>query len=534
MAELTRREFQKALGISAFVASVLSPATLLRAEEAARGGTLRIVTSQEPIGLVELFQNTASAGTGTRVVEGLIHIDFDLNPQPYLATSWDISEDGLTYTFKLRDGVKFHDGKPFTSADVAFSILTVKQTHPRRQNTFANIVAVDTPDPLTAVIRLSKPAPYILGALTGNGAPIIPKHLYEGTDIATNPYNTAPVGTGPFIFKEWVHGSHYELVRNPDYWDQPKPYLDRIIVRFITDASARTAAFESDEIDEGGSSPVPIPDLERLLASGKFALEKRGAEQAGSLSQMFLNLQNKYLSDLRVRQAIAHAIDLNEVLKLAYNGYGVVSPSPLPPSMKQFHDPSIKPYTYDLALSEKLLDEAGFPRGGDGTRFKLGIIYNPGSLESRRAVDYVRSALAKVGINVEIKSVDYATYVRTVYTDGEFDLDIQTLVAGYDPTDGVARAYHSKNIKKGLPFSNHTHYINPEVDEIFDTAAVEPNEARRRELYVRLQNILYHDLPAINLIQFDNLIVYNKRVHNPINDAGGVAGNFADTYLTAS
>jgi len=132
---------------------------------------------------------------------------------------------------------------------VAFSILTLKQVHPRGRGTFANVVDVKTPDPYTAVIVLSKPSPFLLTALASTESPIVPKHLYEGTDIASSKYNSAPVGTGPFVFKEWVQGSHIILERNPNYWDKPKPYLDRVVVRFVLDAAARAAALESGSAD---------------------------------------------------------------------------------------------------------------------------------------------------------------------------------------------------------------------------------------------------------------------------------------------
>jgi peptide/nickel transport system substrate-binding protein len=221
-----------------------------------------------------------NAEIGPKIVEGLLTYDYDLKPKPLLATACSQSKDGLQYTFALRKGVKWHDGKDFTSADVAFSILTLKQVHPRGRGTFANVVDVKTPDPHTAVIVLSKPSPFLLTALAATESPIVPKHLYEGTDIASSKYNSAPVGTGPFVFKEWVQGSHIILERNPDYWDKPKPYLDRVVVRFVLDAAARAAALESGAADlANGTGGIPLSDVERFRQAARRRRSTRASRR---------------------------------------------------------------------------------------------------------------------------------------------------------------------------------------------------------------------------------------------------------------
>ncbi|HXZ07795.1 MAG TPA: ABC transporter substrate-binding protein, partial [Paraburkholderia sp.] len=237
------------------------------------GGTLTWLVAPEPASIVPLTTTAGgNAEIGPKVVEGLLTYDKDLNPEPLLATAWSVSPDGLQYRFSLRHGVKWHDGKPFTSADVAFSILTLKQVHPRGRSTFANVTDVKTPDPYTAIVELSKPAPFLLTALSGSESPIIPKHLYEGTDIAANPYNSAPVGTGPFVFKSFEHGSHILLERNPDYWDKPKPYVDKIIVRFLPDGAARAAALESGAANLG-DQVIPLSDVKRFATLPNFDVD---------------------------------------------------------------------------------------------------------------------------------------------------------------------------------------------------------------------------------------------------------------------
>ncbi|MGV1963631.1 ABC transporter substrate-binding protein [Agrobacterium sp. 22-222-1] len=535
MTKLSRRDFTKifasaSLG-AAFLGTTMAEAAVTSGADGkpAAGGTLRIVTASEQPSFVDLFGNGATAA-----VQGeLISIDSDLNPRPSAAESWDVSEDGKSYTFHLRPGVKWHDGKPFTSADVAFSILTLKEVHPRRKNTFANVTAVETPDPLTAIVRLSAPAPYLLGALSGAGTALVAKHLYEGTDLKTNPYNRKPVGIGPFIFKEWEQGSHFVLERNPNYWDQGKPYLDQIIVRIIPDSAARAAALEAGEVDFGTGSPVPYSDVERFVATGKFAVDTKGYELGGNLHQLFFNLDNAFLKKLKVRQAIAHSFDINQIIKLVWNGYATPAATAIVPDLKQFHDASLKHYTYDPDLAETLLDEAGFPRGADGTRAKLNLTWNPGMAQQKLAADYIRFALGKVGISVNILSFEFSTYITKVYTERVFDIDVQNLNNGYDPTDGVDRAFLSTNIKKGLAWSNHMHYSNPEVDALLTEAAGEPDAAKRRDKYVKFQEIIHRDLPVVNFVQFQRITLFNTKVHDHTTAAARVGADYFDrTWIT--
>ncbi|MFP4905734.1 ABC transporter substrate-binding protein, partial [Paraburkholderia sp. BR14261] len=193
MSRLTRREFLIASGAAAAAAGL---PVLARAQDAIarkRGGTLNVLINPEPPVLVSIFQTTGPAlAASSKVLEGLLAYDFDLKPQPQLATAWSVSPDGLRYTFRLRQNVRWHDGQPFTSADVAFSVDLLKAIHPRGRSTFANVTQVQTPDASTAIIELSKPAPFLLKALSAGESPIVPKHLYATGDPLTNPHNNAP------------------------------------------------------------------------------------------------------------------------------------------------------------------------------------------------------------------------------------------------------------------------------------------------------------------------------------------------------
>lgn len=498
-----------------------------------RGGTLNFVVVPEAATLVSI-DNTFGfpQKIGTKVIEGLLRYDFDLRPQPELATHWEVSADGLSYTFRLRENVRWHDGKPFTSADVAYSILTLKALHPRGRATFANVTEVRTPDPLTAVLILQKPAPYLLTALASSESPIVPRHLYEGIDARTNPHNQAPVGTGPFVFREWVKGSHIILERNPDYWDTGKPYLDRIIAHIIPDPSARAAAFEAGALDLGGDSPVPMGELERLGQLPQLTTTTQGYEYTANLSQFEFNLDNPTLADVRVRQAIAHAIDLPTLVRTAWYGHGKPSPTPISPVLASYHDASIQAHTHDPALSERLLDEAGYPRSANGNRFTLRLVFNPFYYEgNRRTTEYLRQALKRIGIDAAVATHDFGSFVKATYTDRAFDIAVNNLNNNFDPTVGVQRIYWSKNFQKGLGFSNGSGYHNPEVDTLLEQAAIEPDIAKRKALFQRFQQIIAKDLPVVNLVAFQPITLAQRKVHNHTVGGNGLNHSFADLWL---
>src|SRR5258708_432536 len=267
-----------------------------------KGGTLTFMQNSEPQTLVALTTEAAAALTvRAKVTEGVLEYDYDIKPRPQLATEWSISQDGKTYTFKLRPNVKFHDGKPFTSADVAYSIQLLKTVHPRGRNTFANVNEVKTPDPLTAVIELSKPAPYLIKALTAAEAPMMPRHIYEGTDPLANPNGNAPIGTGPYKFKEWVRGSHIIYEPNPDYWDAPKPYIDRMVCKFLPDPGARSIAFENGSADIGYPTPVALSALERLKKSPTLAFATQGTSHSPNVSALQFNFHHQFFKKQKAR-----------------------------------------------------------------------------------------------------------------------------------------------------------------------------------------------------------------------------------------
>lgn len=498
------------------------------------GGTLVITQSNDPVALSGIA-HTGVGGEASKALEGLLSYDFDLNPVPELATDWSISDDGLSYTFNLRQGVLWHDGQPFTSADVAFSLLAIKEVHPRGRVTFAPLEAVETPDEHTAILKLAVPAPYFLTAFAAVETPIVPKHLYEGTKVAENPHNNAPVGTGPWVFKEWVRGSHVRYDRNPNYWNAPKPYFDALIYQVIPDAAARAIALETGEAHIGGGSgiPIPISDFERFQALDHIGIDYRGQGYTNNVNRIEFNLDVPFFQDLRVRQAFAHTIDKQVILDTINYGFGTVIPGPFSSTLTKFFDPGLKSYEIDTAKAEALLDEAGYSRGADGVRKRLTLDPLGGSDHHKRGAEYIKQALGEIGIQVDLRTQDFATYIKRVYTDRDFEFTYHGMSNLFDPTVGVQRLYWSKNFKPGIPFTNGAHYVSEKTDALLEAAAVELDPVKRKQLFTDFQNQVIEDIPDINTVTSVAATIFNKRVVDHTTGALGLSGNFADAYFAA-
>ncbi len=478
---MNRREFLLS-STTMMAVAVSAPAFAQQAETPRPGGTLRFVMKYEPPTLSSI-NNTSTPLTSGKIFDGLVTYDFDLNPRPQLATSWTVSPDGLKYVFKLREGVTWHDGKPFTSADAAFSILRLKQGHPRGRSTFANVEQANTPDPTTLELVLSKPAPYLMVALGPSESPIVPKHLYEGVDLATPPGPPLLIGTGPFVLKEWVRGSHAVLEKNAKLLGQaeaiPGPGGDPLHARCrgagrgLRGRGSRSrqlgagAAVRSAALREG-------PSIHRGAA---------GLRLFGRAASNLLQSRDEVLKDRRVREAVAHALDLNRIVETVFYGAAKVSPSPISVALGPWYDPTVKARAFDPARSEKLLDEAGLPKKADGMRVQLRLLINP-FIDSRLA-EFVRQSLRRVGIDAVIQPREFAAYVKQVYGDRQFDLIIESLSNVFDPTVGVQRGYWSKNFKPGLPFSNSARYESPEADRLLEAAAIENDPASARRCSTR-------------------------------------------------
>lgn len=495
--------------------------------------TLRVTIVPEPPILNAAF-NTAIMvqQISTKMLDGLLAYDKNFEPLPALATEWKVAGDGLSIQFKLRPNVKWHDGSPFTSADVKYSIEEIlKKHHPRGRATFANVSTVETPDPLTAIIKFSKPSPYVMAALSASESPILPKHLYEGNDPPANKFNNAPIGTGPYKFVEWQRGSYITLARNPDYWVKGKPAVESLIVRFIPDAGARAVAFETGELDVGGTDPINLADLERIKTLPNLAVTTEGYAMCGAMYYFEFNMRDPQFKDVRVRQAIAHAINRDFVAKNVWFGYGSAATGPISQKLAKFYTADVPKYPYDKKKAEALLDAAGYPRKAGGVRFKITHDPSTYSEQYRRFAEYFKQAMRMIGIEVDLQNSDAATFQRRIWTENVYQTASYGIFNMPDPTIGVQRMYWSKNIRKGVPYSNGSGYSSPEMDALLEAGQNEIDVAKRREIFNKMQVLAMTDLSIIPIINVDYTTVYNKRVKGLTEDLEGVFGTFANIAL---
>jgi peptide/nickel transport system substrate-binding protein len=470
-----------------------------------RGGTAVIAISGEPNAIVgHLHTDTGGHNIAANMFSALIGFNTDFEPVPELAERWEISDDGRTYTFYLQPNARFHDGRPVTAEDCKFSFEEiVAKHHPSRGAWWPNVESVETDGDHTLILNLKEPFPALMSMLAytlRSGAYCMPKHLYEGTDAATNPVNDRPVGSGAFKFKEWVRGSHVELVRNDDYFLEGRPYLDRLIIQFVPDPGTRILAFERGEVDFIDYTAVPHNEIARLRDDSRFKVVEVG-DAIGVLGMWLLNLRHEVLGKREVRQALAYAIDVADVADKALFGAGRTPNSFVNSSIAWAHNPAHNVYERDVDKANAMLDAAGHPRQADGNRFHINILWTAGRSYDGKAAEVVRDQLRDVGVSSEIVTYDRPTFIDRVFAQWEFDTAMQLYSTGPDPAISVVTRYHTKQINRS-PFTNAMGYSNPELDAIFEADASEVDPEKRREYWDQAQAILMRDLPAIPVFEF--------------------------------
>lgn len=458
------------------------------------GGTL-VAASGDPAVLNPAITSSGQAHPVTgHIFNGLIRLDRYFRARPELARSWSVSRDGRTYTFTLVPNARWHDGRPFTSADVEFTYEEILlRLHPRTR-TLADVVdRISAPSRNVVVFRLKKRyAPFLSWLDEDNGA-ILPKHLYQGTDPLRNPYNLKPVGTGPFMFESYAPGDRVVLVRNPRYFKPGLPRLDRLVFRVMGSAQA-AQAFEAGEIDvflfPSG------PDAQRFLNRPGVTVTERGREGSARVVPLILNTRRSPFDDVRARRAIAYALDKDFIARTAYAGVLKPARSPLTRFIPWAYTSKVQQYPHNPARANTILDEIGVRRGANGVRFRTSLIFDSGFA---RQAELIKAQLAEVGIVVDLRLMEMNTWVQRLYIQKDFDLGYTNFTHPADPDVGWKRIYVCSNIV-AAPFTNGAQYCNPEVDRLFEQAATELDERRRGDIYKRLQRKLASEVPVIPLV----------------------------------
>lgn len=505
-----------------------------KAQEA--GGTLAFLVQPEPPTLASYVSTSGPIGlVMPKIYEGLFDYDNDGKMVPMLAESYEISADGKTVTFKLRKNVRWHDGKPFTSADVKFTILEVlKKVHPRGPNSFREVSRIDTPDDHTAIFHLDNPAPYMMRSFSAYESPMVPMHLLEGQDIKSAPLANNPVGTGPFKFVEWKKGQYIRLDKNEDYWQEGLPYLDRIVGRFIPDASTRTAAMENGEVMYAAYNAIPNIDAVRLKERDDIGVTTDGYSMINPMALIEFNTIDGPFVDPAIRRAISTAIDRRFMIDTIFFGYGKPATSALSSNFKATNLHAAMPNypeTGDVAAANAMLDAAGYTKDANGVRMRAMLDIIPYGEDWRRAGEYLKQAMGDIGIEVELRYEDVPTWLKRVYHNYDFEMNINYFYQLPDPVLGVHRHYGTNQIRQGTHFVNSSRYSNPELDALLDSGSKEPDAAKRTATYKEIQEILAQDMPVVNLFELEFLTVYNTQLKGAYGSAMGAYGSFREAWL---
>lgn len=476
-----------------------------------------------------LSTDSTSHGIASLLYNGLVKYDKDLNLVGDLAESWTISQNGLVITFRLRKGVKWHDGHPFTAQDVLYTYrVTIDPRTPTAYaGDFLRVKKVEVLDDYTFRVTYEKPfAP----ALTSWSVAILPRHLLEGKDITISPLIRAPVGTGPYKFKEWITGQKIVLISNPDYFEG-RPYIDGYVMRIIPDMATMFLELRANGIDKMNLTPLQYM---RQTETNVFKKNFRKYRYLSfSYTYLGFNLKSPLFSDKRVRQAIAHAIDKEEIIQGVLLGLGQEATGPYKPGTWPYN-PKVKKFEFNPLKARELLAQAGWKdTDGDGIIDKNGqpfvfeIITNQGNEVRAKCAEIIQRRLGDIGIKVKIRILEWAAFVNDFINKRRFDATILGWSIPLDPD--IYDVWHSS--KTGPQELNFISYKNAEVDRLIERGRSTFDQKERKKCYDRIQEILAEEQPYVFLYVPDALPIVHARFRGIEPAALGITHNFIRWYV---
>lgn len=460
-----------------------------------------------------LNTNLSSSGplltSSTPIFNGLMRLDPNGNPVPDLAESWEISADGLTYTFHLVRNATWHDGVRFTSADVVYTWKGTTEGY-MVMGKFASwikpiVKSIEAPDDYTVLIKLKNPfAPFLTMASHAPASPVIlPKHIYDGTDALKNPANLKPIGTGPFKFKEWQQGDHVTLVKNENYFKKGLPYLDQMIIRIIPDETARLIALQKGEVDYLNYLIVPYASVGNLKTMPGIISDPHGATAQSSTVYWMFNVLKRPFNDVRVRRAFAYAIDKQTLSQGGFFGFAPIAYSVLAPPIPFSNEGVVEKYstgdkTRDVEIANSLLDQAGYSRNKDGIRFTATASFDRGRAYYGKMFEVAKDQLRKVGIELTLNPLDSAGVLDKVFFKWDFELAPQVMPSGPDPVAVTAFLRSTQHVPSAN--TNAMGYNNSRVDALFDKESMAMKRDDRAQYWAEIQKIVSEDVPVIPIV----------------------------------
>lgn len=453
------------------------------------GGVLNVAIGGEPD---QLDPHKTSAYYSFEVLENvydtLVEPGPNLQMQPELATSWDVSKDQLTWTFHLRKGVTFSDGSPLTSKDVVYSFNRIIKNKLNSAYKFATVKSITAPDPTTVVFKLSAPTPNMLADVGGfKGLGIVEKANVDSGDIKTH-----PIGSGPFKVADYSPGDKIELVRNDKYWG-PKPKLAGVTYTFVKDPTVALQDLESGQVQ--WTDNLPPQQVASLKQSSDITVRSAPSTDYWYLT---LNEARKPFDDVAVRRAIAFAIDRDAIAKAAKFGNATVNETAIPKASKWYYDYS--PYTHDPAKARQLLKQAGVKN------LSMDLMVTSEYPETVRAAQVIAAELGAVGIKVKIRTLDFGQWLDEE-GKGHFDSFMLGWLGNLDPDEYYYAQQHT-----GANF-NFQHYSNPKVDKLLEEARTETDESARKQEYDQAAKMIVDDASYIYLYNPDVVQGWSNNVH---------------------
>ncbi len=462
-------------------------------------GTVVMVIESSPTNLdPRIGTDGQSEHIDSLIFDALVRRDEHFNVQPWLAQSWE-TPDPLTYIFHLRNGVKFHDGRPLTSKDVKWtfdSILNGSVPTVKLQ-AYRNVTSIDAPDPLTVVIHLKQPDPGLLPSLSDGAIGIIPAG--SGRDFGRH-----PIGSGPYRFVSQEQDKEVVIERNPSYWAQP-PNLQRVRFAVVPDVITRALELQKSSADVGVNA-LTADQVYALRDDPKIAVE---TGPGTVLNYISFNTRDPILKDARVRQAIAEAIDRPLIIQTLWRGHARLAESLLPVNHWAWTG-KVEAHSFDPLKANETLDKAGYKRGKDGIRFHIAL--KTSTEEGPRTLAVViQQQLREVGIALDVRTFEFATFYADI-TKGAFQMYTLRWLGGNEDPDIFRYAYATAS--EPPHGANRGYYSNPAVDALIAKAALTPDQSERAAIYRQIQQILAIDMPSINLWYLDTVIVHNRRLEN--------------------
>lgn len=408
------------------------------------------------------------------VFDTLVEPDENLEMQPALAESWELSEDQLTWTFTLQEGVTFHDGSEMTSEDVVYSFNRIIDEELATAYRFSSVEKVSAPDPQTVEIQVSTPTPNLLSSIGGfKGVAIVEKQNVESGDITT-----APVGTGPYELTDFTSGDHIDLEAYPDYWGGAAQ-IPSIRYRFISEGSTAVAALKAGEI--AWTDSIPPQQVEALSGDDAVSVDVVPSNDYWYLA---LNQAREPFDDVRVRQAIAYAIDREAIAQVTSYGTAEVNQLAIPEASSWYT--GYDTYSLDQQKAEDLLAEAGVED------LEMELMVSSDYPETVDAAQVIADSLAEVGIDLKIRSLDFGTWLDE-QNQGNFDMLYMGWLGNIDPNDFYYSQHHSDGS------SNAQGYSNPDVDRLLDEGRTETDDDRRQAIYDEAATIIADEASYIYL-----------------------------------